>query len=136
MSKYNQNPVYISLTPDVIPGVLLNHPTGSSVRLLLPYPHYGELTVNNVSDWRARYQALQLRAQRSYAAGASVLFAYNYNQERNENYFDAIAEYTNQEFWQPSNNARHRMTIAGTYELPVGKGKRLGSTMHPILNGA
>ena len=26
--------------------------------------------------------------QRTYAAGASVLFAYNYNQERNEAYFN------------------------------------------------
>jgi hypothetical protein len=28
------------------------------------------------------------------------------------------------------------MTLAGTYEFPFGKGKRLGSNMHPILNGA
>jgi hypothetical protein len=65
-----------------------------------------------------------------------VLFAYNYNQERNESFFNDIAEYANQVFWLPSNNARHRATIAGTYEVPVGKGKHLGSNMHPILNGA
>jgi hypothetical protein len=92
--------------------------------------------LNGVGDWRARYQALQLRVQRTYAAGASVLFAYNYNQERNEAYFNDIQQYVRQVFWLGSNNARHRLTLAGTYELPVGKGKRLGASMHPVLNAA
>jgi hypothetical protein len=130
------NPFYNYLTPDVFPGALRNQATVTRGSLLRPYPHYGDLTVNNYSNWRSRYQALQLRVQRTYAAGASVLFAYNYNQERNEAYFDSIAEFTDSEFWLGSNNARHRATIAGSYELPVGKGKQFGSSMHPILNGA
>ena len=56
-----------------------------------------------------------------YAAGASVLFAYNYNQERNEAYFNDISQYADQVFWLGSNNARHRMTIAGTYDFPSAK---------------
>jgi hypothetical protein len=92
--------------------------------------------VNGVGNWRSRYQALQLRAQRSYAAGASVLVAYNYNQERNEAYFNDIQQYVHQVFWLGSNNARHRLTIAGVYDFPVGKGKKFGGHMHPILNGA
>jgi hypothetical protein len=136
LSQNIANPFFNYLTPDVFPGDLRRPATVTRGSLLRPYPHYGDLTVNNISDWRSRYQALQLRAQRSYAAGASVLFAYNYNQERNEAYYDSIAEYTDNVFWQPSTNARHRMTIAGTYELPVGKGKQLASSMHPILNAA
>ncbi|MEX2261762.1 MAG: TonB-dependent receptor [Bryobacteraceae bacterium] len=134
LSQNIPNPFSNYLTPDVFPGVQGNQATVTRGSLLRPYPQYGALTVNNLSDWRARYQALQLRVQRTYAAGASVLFAYNYNQEREEWYFNDPAEYTDEVFWRPSNNARHRATIAGTYELPVGKGKRLGS-MHPILNG-
>ena len=87
--------------------------------------------MNSVGDWRSRYQALQLRAQRSYAAGASVLFAYNYNQERNEAYFNDIQQYVHQVFWLGSNNARHRLTIAGVYDFPVGKGKKFGATHAP-----
>jgi hypothetical protein len=137
LSQNIPNPFYNYLTPDVFPGTLRNQPTVSKGSLLRPYPQYGgDLTVNNVGDWRARYQALQLRVQRSYAAGASVLFAYNYNQERNEAYFNAPQQYLNQIFWLGSNNARHRATIAGTYDFPVGKGKRFGSSMHPIFNAA
>jgi hypothetical protein len=135
LSQNIPNPFYNYLTPEVFPGELRRPPTVTRGSLLRPYPHYGDLTVNNISDWRARYQALQLRVQRSYAAGASVLFAYNYNQERNEAYYDAIAEYTDNAFWLGSNNARHRMTIAGTYELPVGKGKQFGTSLHPVVNG-
>ena len=70
----------------------------------------------------------------SYAAGASILFAYNYNRERNEAYFNDPQQYVNQVFWLGSNNARHRMTVAGTYDFPVGKGRKLGGSIHPILN--
>ncbi len=136
LSQNIPNPFFNYLTPEVFPGALRNQPTITRGSLLRPYPQYDALTVNNVSNWRSRYQALQLRVQRSYAAGASVLFAYNYNQERNEAFFNDIAQYANQVFWLGSNNARHRATLAGTYELPVGKGKRFGSSMHPVLNGA
>jgi hypothetical protein len=137
LSQNISNPFYNYLTPDVFPGTLRNQATITRVNLLRPYPQYGgDLTVNNVADWRARYQALQLRVQRTYAAGASVLFAYNYNRERNEAYFNDPQRYVNQIFWLGSNNARHRATVAGTYDFPIGKGRKLGSSMHPVLNAA
>ncbi|HUQ91276.1 MAG TPA: carboxypeptidase-like regulatory domain-containing protein [Bryobacteraceae bacterium] len=136
LSQNVANPFYNYLTPQVFPGALRNQATVTRGSLLRPYPHYGALTTNNWGDWRSRYQALQLRVQRTYAAGASVLFAYNYNQERNEAYFNDITTYVNDVFWLGSNNARHRATLAGTYDFPIGKGKRLGSGMHPVLNAA
>jgi hypothetical protein len=136
LSQNVANPFFNYLTPDVFPGNLRNPRTVTRGSLLRPYPHYGGLTVEGIGDWRSRYQALQLRLQRSYTAGASVLFAYNYNQERNEAFFNDIAEYANQPFWLGSNNARHRLTMAGSYDLPFGKGKAIGNSMHPVLNGA
>jgi hypothetical protein len=72
-----------------------------------------------------------LRAQRRYASGAMVLVAYNYNQERNEAYFNDLQQYVRQVFWLGSNNARHRLTIAGVYDFPVGKGRKFGLGGHP-----
>ncbi|HKD79905.1 MAG TPA: hypothetical protein VKH81_09440, partial [Candidatus Angelobacter sp.] len=86
LSQNVANPFYNYLTPDVFQGALRSQPTVTRGTLLRPYPQYQALTVNNVGDWRSRYEALQLRVQRSYAAGASILFAYNYNRERNEAY--------------------------------------------------
>lgn len=136
LSQNIPNPFFNYLTPELFPGALRNQATVSRGSLLRPYPQYGNLTVNNVGDWRSRYQALQLRVQRSYAAGASVLFAYNYNHERNEAFFNDITTYANEVFWLGSNNARHRATLAGVYDFPLGKGKRFGSSMHPVLQGA
>jgi hypothetical protein len=134
LSQNIANPFYNYLTPDVFPGPQRNPTTVTRGSLLRPYPHYGTLTMNGIGDWRTRYSALQLRAQRSYTAGASVLVAYNYNQERTEAYFNDITTYADEVFWLGSANARHRMTIAGTYDFPVGKGRRIGSSMHPVLN--
>ena len=138
LSQNIPNPFYNYLTPDVFPGSLRNQATVTSGSLLRPYPQYGgDLTVNNVGDWRSRYQALQLRVQRSYAAGASVLFAYNYNQERNEAYFNDPQQYV-----EPGRSGWVRTTrgtaptLAGTYDFPVGKGSKFGSSMHPVLNAA
>jgi hypothetical protein len=136
LSQNIANPFYNYLTPELFPGALRNQAQVSRGSLLRPFPQYGTLTVNNVGDWRSRYQALQLRVQRTYAAGASVLFAYNYNQERNEAYFNDITQYANEIFWLGSNNARHRATIAGTYDFPIGKGRKIGSGMNPILFAA
>ena len=136
LSQNIANPFYNYLTPDLFPGTLRNQPTVSKGSLLRPYPQYQTLTINNFGDWRSRYEALQLRVQRTYAAGASILFAYNYNRERNEAYFNDIQQYVNQVFWLGSNNARHRLTIAGTYDFPLGKGRKIGSSMHPLLNAA
>jgi len=128
------NPFYNFLTPNEFPGSQRFPLQVSRGSLLRPYPQYGSITVNNVGNWRSRYQALQLRAQRSYSAGASVLVAYNYNQERNEAYFNDIQQYAYQVFWLGSNNARHRMTIAGEYDIPVGRGRRFGASAHPVVN--
>lgn len=134
LSQNIPNPFYQYMTPETFPGALRNQRTVSRGSLLRPYPQYGNLIADNTGDFRSRYHALQLRVQRSYAAGASVLFAYNYNQERQEAFFNDIEEYAQNVFWQPSVNARHRMTIAGTYDFPVGKGRKLLPDAHPVVN--
>lgn len=136
LSRNIPNPFYNYLTQETFPGQLRNQVQVTRGSLLRPYPQYGDLSVDNVGRVRARYQALQLRVQRSYASGGSILIAYNYNQERTEGYFNDVERYADRFFWMPSNNARHRFTAAGSYELPVGKGKKFGSDLHPVLNAA
>jgi hypothetical protein len=134
LSRNVPNPFLNYLTPETFPGAQRNQATVTRGSLLRPYPHYGNIQQQLTGGWRARYQALQLRAQRTYSAGASVLVAYNYNQERNEAFFNDIQQYVDQTFWLGSNNARHRLTIAGSYDFPIGRGRVIGSGMHPVLN--
>jgi hypothetical protein len=134
LSRNVPNPFYQYGTPETF-GALRNQRTVTRASLLRPYPQYGELTVHNVGTTRARYWALQLRVQRSYASGGTILVAYNYNQERQEAYFNDPQRYSRQFFWLPSNNARHRLTMAGSYDLPFGRGKKFGSDMNRVLDG-
>ena len=89
--RTSTNPFYNYLTPEIVPGALRNQPAGTRAACCGPIRSTATLRIDNVGNWRSRYQALQLRVQRTYAAGASVLFAYNYNQERNEAYFNDLS---------------------------------------------
>jgi hypothetical protein len=103
--------------------------------LLTRYPQYGALNRTQVPGVRDRYRALQLRLQRSSASGYSFLWAYNYNRQRTEAFFNSDDQYAERFTFQPSANPRHRMTLAGSYELPVGKGRRYLAGLNRFANG-
>jgi hypothetical protein len=136
LSRSVANPFYQYLTPDKFPGQLRNRANVTVGSLLVPYPQYGTISRTQVPGIRDRYRALQLRLQRSSASGYTFLWAYNYNRQRTEAFFNPDDEYARNFTFQPSNNPRHRMTMAGSYGLPFGRGRRLLKDLHPIANGA
>ncbi|HWC00933.1 MAG TPA: hypothetical protein VG672_29705, partial [Bryobacteraceae bacterium] len=81
-----------------------------------------------------RYYSFQVKEERPFAHGFSVMVAYNYNHEATGNYFNAIDQYADKQTLLNSANPRHRVNMAGTWELPFGRGRQFGSTMHPVLN--
>jgi hypothetical protein len=129
------NPFYQYRTIDEYPGSLRNTAKVTKLSLLRPYPAYLGVSQAQTGDWRSRYQALQLRIQRTYALGASILVAYNYNHERNEAYFNDIQQYADTPFWLRASNPRHSLSVAGSYDIPAGKGRHFGAAMNPVMNG-
>ena len=83
------NPFYQYLTPDKFPGQLRNRANVTVGSLLVPYPQYLTLSRNLVSGVHDRYRALQLRLQRSSARGYTFLWAYNYNRQKTEAFFNS-----------------------------------------------
>jgi hypothetical protein len=128
------NPFYNYLTPTTFPGQLRNQQTVTVGSLLTPYPQYGSLGQINTPGRIDHYQALQMRVQRQFSKGLSFLWAYNYNRESSEEYFNAPDQYANRFTFIDSSNPRHRMNIAGTYELPIGKGHALLAKPNPVVN--
>jgi len=51
--------------------------------------------------------------------------AYNYGRQRTYNFFNDPDTYAERFTWLDSNLPRHRISAAGSYELPLGKGRRL-----------
>ncbi len=129
------NPFYQYLTPDKFPGPLRNQRTVSVGSLLGPYPQYGNIRQANTDGFLNRYQALQARFQRTFSKGYMFLLAYNYNQERNSEFFNVDDEYANNFTFQDSVNPRHRLSLAGTYDFPFGRGRAHLSNLHPVING-
>jgi len=128
------NPFYRYMTPETFPGSQRNQSTVSVGSLLRPYPQYGGLSLAYWDIFSNRYQALQVKVERSFAQGYSFLLGYNYNRETTTEFFNSDDQYVERLTWIGSNNPRHRISAAGTFEFPVGKGRLLWPNMHPVLN--
>ncbi|MEX2261302.1 MAG: TonB-dependent receptor [Bryobacteraceae bacterium] len=125
---------FFGLPASLMPGQLRGQRTVPLSTLLRPYPQYGNLTETFMPGVDNRYKALQLRVQRRFSSGVSVLWGYNYNRERTGAFFNAPDQYANQLTMIPSNSPRHRMTLGSTVDLPMGRGRQFGRNMHPVLN--
>jgi hypothetical protein len=134
LSKSVTNPFYQLLPVEKMRGPLRNQKTVALRELLKPYPHYSSVTQLNTEGMQERYHSFQLRVQRPFANGFNFLVAYNYNQEKWEEFFNKEETFLNQFRYTDSYRPRHRMSIAGTYEFPFGKGRRYMSQVHPVLD--
>ncbi len=118
------NPFYNILTVDKFPGSLRYQQQVSISSLMKPYPQYGSITViDGQPGGNMHYHSLQMKLQKTFSKGYSMLVGYNYHYETDQRYYDDIATYTQQYTWIDSANSRHRLTAAGTWEVPFGKGR-------------
>ncbi len=128
------NPFFDYLTPDVFPGPLRYEEEVSIGRLLRPYPQYGDLGQQFVSDRKSIYHALLIRLQRQFSKGASALASYSYVRQKDTEFFGDVDQYLSKYTYIPSSMPRHRLSVSGSYDLPIGHGRQLFSGMHPMLN--
>jgi hypothetical protein len=63
-----------------------------------------------------------------------IHLAYNYNYERNSNFFNDIDQFANRWTWLDSNNPRHRIAYATTYDLPFGRGRRFLADSNRVVD--
>jgi hypothetical protein len=129
------NPFFNLLPASKMPGPLRTQRNVAVSALLRPYPQYAGLTETLRGARANRYQALQLQFQRPFVNGFNFVVGYNYNRERNEEFFDEQDQFTDTLTWQPAPNARHRLTGAGIYEIPVGRGRRYLANPNRLVDG-
>jgi hypothetical protein len=128
------NPYYNYLTPATFPGPLRNQPTVAAKTLLLPYPQYGILDQELTCCQSARYDGISLKLQRPFRGGYNLVFGYNYNYERQGEYYDEVANFLDQRTTMSTINPRHRVSAASTYQLPFGKGRKFLSNANNLTN--
>ena len=124
------NPFYNYLTSAVFPGPLRNQKTVSLGSLLSQYPHYGGLYEVGKLGAGERYHSLEFKAQKAFSKGWNFLWAYVYIKEKVQTTgLNELDTYQNTLQYLNSNQPRHRLSMAGTYELPFGIGKTFGKDM-------
>lgn len=129
------NPFYNLLPVEKFPGALRYQPQVEASSLARPYPQYGDIMVTDGSEAGAmKYQALQVKVQKNYSRGLTVLIGYSYHVEKDQRYFDSIANYNKQLTWQNANTFRQRFSGAGTWDLPFGKGRAFMTSAPRLLD--
>jgi len=117
------NPFFNKLGADKMPGQLRTQANVATSELLRPYPQYGSLVETLRGAVGNRYRSLQIQVQRPFVNGFNLVMGYNYNNSRNQEFYDNVDNFTQNFTWQPAPQARHRLTGAGIYQLPLGKGR-------------
>jgi len=127
---------FFGLDQEIMPGPLANNRTVAVRDLLTPFPHYRSngITERVFPGRRERYNSLQMRLQRPFSSGFNVILGYNYHRARNEAFYDQVDEKDRRFSFQPDVRGRHKLTLAGVYELPFGIGKPIGANISSGVN--
>ncbi len=127
------NPFYGYLNSTLFPGPSRNLKTVSLSSLLVPYPQYGGLYEVGTLGAAERYHSLEFKAQKAFSRGWNFLASYVYIREKTQtNGLNELDTYLNTLQYLNSNQPRHRMTVAGTYNLPFGKDRPYLNTMPKV----
>jgi hypothetical protein len=122
-------------------GIPLPYPgfDGTVAQALLPYPQYlgGGIYQAMQTSGKSHYNSLQVKVQRQFTAGLSVLVSYTYAKlmttaESQHAYLDANGGSQNaynlaQELAPSADEPPQVLSLAYVYDLPFGAGKRFGS---------
>lgn len=129
------NPFFGFSTLEKFPGSLRFQRNVALTTLARQYPQYGNLNVvDGIRGGDSRYQSFQLRLNRRFANGYSVLLGYNYSRQQDEVFFNDISSYLQDFTWQESDRPRSRVSLAGTWEVPVGRGRQFMGGMPKVVD--
>jgi hypothetical protein len=141
MYQQYPNPFYHYLTPTQFPGGLRNRATVPLYQLLRPYPQYNEIWESHVPVEGDTVRNLEIRVQRAYANGFSLLGSYLYNHEQSTwwpdawDFTDGPYYYNRTPGWSEGTYPRHRAIVSSIYALPFGRGRKKLSHLNPVVEG-
>lgn len=116
------------------------------LQALRPYPQYSDVARNFDQNGASLYNALQVQVEKRYTNGLSFLVSYSLSHmmsDTNSGFSSFANKSLNKENqkaeWTIDNNDRPQvLAIAGTYELPFGKGRTFlnrGGIVNAVLGG-
>lgn len=141
------NPQYLSLgtalngnvaNPFYQHGGALNvgNPTISQSQLLLPYPQFTSVTLLSSDTNHSSYTSAHIKIQRKFAQGMTALATYTWSRQTDLAYGNVGNSFSsapagpqnaynlNAEYGLSTSDTPNRLSMAVTYELPFGKGRK------------
>lgn len=124
------NPFY-GLVPGLTSSIFANT-TIARQSLMVPYPEFGSVTTTN-NDGYSWYHSLQLSLERRFSKGFTLMGNYTWSK------FMQASEYLNAADPSPiriisDQDIPHRFSVSGIWELPIGRGKHVLSSVNPVLS--
>ena len=115
-------------------GALSRSATIARGQLLRPYPQFGNVFAHRVTEAKARYHSMVLKAERRISDGWGARVNYTWSRME-DNQFGETNFFANRgalldnydldrEYGLSLLDTPHRVNISGTFELPFGEGKR------------
>lgn len=109
----------------LLPGTGLTGTKIARSQLLLPFPQFTSVAMRDYQGY-SWYHSLQARAERRFSRGVTIQATYTFskNMQSTEylNAADPVPYETISNIDRP-----HLVTFSGLYELPIGKGKAIGT---------
>jgi hypothetical protein len=116
----------------LLPGTSLNGGTIPRNQLLLPYPQFASVTMQDYQGY-SWYHSLQFRLERRFSKGFTVLAAYAFSKEMDAtSYLNAADPLPYRSI--SLNDRPHNLAISGIYELPIGQGKYFARNANRAVN--
>lgn len=128
-------------------GGVGTNPTVKQGQLLLPYPQFDDISMEEPDNRDSIYHSMQLKVQKRFSAGAQVLATYtvaklidNTNSEINwleaaaPSWGDANAYNLRGERSLDGFDVPQRLVVGAILDLPVGRGKRFAGDAGGIAN--
>jgi hypothetical protein len=116
---------------------------------LLPFPQFSSITEIK-SNGHSLYNALDVKVQKRFGQGLTALVGYTWSSNWDNLYGAPVAGLNtlnpnvaapqdnynpNGEYARATNDVPNRFSVASTYELPVGKGKRFLGNSNRFIDG-
>ena len=118
------------------------------LQLQMPYPQFFGFSGDEPPVANSIYHALQVRAEKRFSHGLEFLATYAFSKSidnasltsTNSGYLGSFASLQNPNDLNGERSLStfdipHVLQFSYTYELPIGRGKLIGSNLNPILNG-
>lgn len=117
------------------------------INLLHPFPQFnGNFEGFSRFDANAIYNSLQVKYEKRYSGGLNIVGSYTLAKETDDSSYTSNSWLGNAPNIQDLGNlaaehsvgaadARQRLAVGGSYELPFGRGKTFGGNMNSFANG-